>query len=201
MIFTMFRERCSNCGGEVYKNYLCRECNLNLESLRTELDLNIEGVKVYAALKYNAFTKKLVGDYKFRDKLHLEKVFTEILLEMILEKHLEEADLITWVPLHKNDERKRGYNQCRLIGESIGKKLDIPTMEVVEKKIKTPPQVGLPEHKRKENLKGAFRQVENISDKRVLLVEDIVTTGSTIREIAGAIDCKELIVIAIAKTE
>jgi ComF family protein len=96
--------------------------------------------------------------------------------------------LVTCVPLHKSRLKERGYNQAALIGERIAKYMQIPFDEKLLKRIKkTKVQSGLVRSERVKNIKGAFELVGEIRGKRVLLVDDVWTTGSTMRECSRVI--------------
>ena len=102
----------------------------------------------------------------------------------LLARHLEStrlaADLIVPVPLHGRRERERGYNQARLLARELGSRTGIPVAPGLRRTRDTPPQVDMtgPE-KRRGNIEGAFECVADVQGRRVLLVDDVVTTGST----------------------
>jgi len=99
----------------------------------------------------------------------------------------EDYDLIVPVPLHKKKKRKRGYNQMDLIGRRLSQLTGIPIETDSLVKIKdNEPQVGLSDNKRLENVKGVYdvKEPSLISGKRVLLIDDVMTTGATINECA-----------------
>ncbi|MDE6796406.1 MAG: ComF family protein, partial [Ruminococcus sp.] len=93
-------------------------------------------------------------------------------------------DIIVPVPLSDSSRRKRGYNQSFLIAEAIGAEINKPVRCSVRKIRETKEQKTLNREERKLNLKNAFEVTENISGKRILLIDDITTTGSTLSEIA-----------------
>lgn len=94
-------------------------------------------------------------------------------------------DLIVPIPLHWRRKRKRGYNQAEIIAKNLEKLTGLPvdTRLIVRKKY-TEPQKALDHKKRKKNLRGVFEVKRNLSHKRILLIDDIYTTGSTIDEAA-----------------
>ena len=94
----------------------------------------------------------------------------------------QEADLIIPVPLHKSRLRERGYNQSFLIGKALGEKLRKPLRpELLVRKRSTRSQTKLNVAERIENVSGAFRvnHPEQLDGKRIILVDDIITTGAT----------------------
>ncbi|MGB9596883.1 MAG: ComF family protein, partial [Candidatus Poribacteria bacterium] len=99
----------------------------------------------------------------------------------------KDYDYIIPVPLHKKKMRKRGYNQMELIGRKVSKKTGIPLETKSLIKIKdTPPQRGLSGKERTQNVNGSFSVINpvNIEGKRILLIDDVMATGSTINECA-----------------
>ena len=114
------------------------------------------------------------------------RVFARLLAEKIKETEiLQNTDMILSVPLHRNKEQKRGYNQAYLIAKELGKLLETEEQSHVLKRIRnTESQSLLPKYKRKSNVKGAFLVVHpsKIKGKSILLVDDVMTTGSTLNE-------------------
>jgi ComF family protein len=100
-------------------------------------------------------------------------------------KKLEElkwdADIVTCVPMHKVDKRKRGYNQSQIIAEIIADRVGIKFDETLQKTKQTPHQAGLDRGKRMTNLRGAIeaRGRTEIEGKKIILIDDVYTTGST----------------------
>lgn len=93
--------------------------------------------------------------------------------------------MIIPIPLHKKKLAKRGYNQAELIASALGKELGIKTdTTVLKRKIYTKPQKDLSNRERKKNLEHAFETRGDLPWKRILLVDDIYTTGATIDEAA-----------------
>ncbi len=93
-------------------------------------------------------------------------------------------DLVMSVPLHRVRKRERGYNQSELIARKLARSLDIPYSEPVQRKYYTQSQTLLSSEERKHNLKDAFRARKNLQGKKIILVDDVFTTGSTVNEIS-----------------
>ena len=101
-------------------------------------------------------------------------------------------DLLVPVPLHPSRERERGYNQAQLVGQELAQLLDIPQEAgALQRVIATRAQVGLDRTQRQRNVAGAFAAgSELIGGRDVLLVDDVYTTGATLRECARALRAK-----------
>jgi len=91
--------------------------------------------------------------------------------------------LITFVPMSRRDRRSRGFNQARLLATGLGARIGIPVCKTLAKVQETSPQAALPARERRRNLRGAFQLIRSGKEK-VLLVDDIYTTGSTVEECA-----------------
>ena len=105
-------------------------------------------------------------------------------------RHLESSrmtpDLVVPVPLHRRRERERGYNQAALLARELSRRVGIPVAPALRRVKDTPPQVdmvGLEE--RRANIDGAFECVADVRGRRILLVDDVVTTGSTMSACAS----------------
>lgn len=99
----------------------------------------------------------------------------------------EPVDLVTWAPLSRKRRRKRGYDQARLLAHEVALSLGMEETPLLEKAVDTPAQSGLEgAAKRRANVLGVYgmKQGADVTDQRILLVDDIVTTGSTLSECA-----------------
>jgi ComF family protein len=93
-------------------------------------------------------------------------------------------DLVTAVPLHKRERRERGFNQAQMLGQALAKRCHLPYMTVLTKITPTAPQKELKAVQRSGNLLGVFDVCGDVSGKTVLLVDDVITTGTTLDECA-----------------
>lgn len=142
--------------------------------------------------------------YKFNGLSVYAETFGELTAECIEEYIDGQVDIISWVPLSRKRLRHRGYDQARLLAENIGKHLEIPCHPVLKKVRHTSPQsrTGSAE-KRKANISGAYEVLDGelVNGKTILLVDDIVTTGSTFSECArmlGMAGAKRVYCAAVA---
>ena len=124
--------------------------------------------------------------YKFGGLRFYGKIYSEILSKCVDGNGIS-CDIITWVPLSGRRRRSRGYDQARLIAEGLAERLALPCRPLLKKTRHNPAQsgTGSPE-KRRANVSGVYAAADPAltEGKRVLLVDDIVTTGATLSECA-----------------
>lgn len=144
-------------------------------------------VKAYSACIYDGALKELVHQFKYKGKAILARIFSKLMIDYIKDNpEIVEVDLITVVPLHRERLREREFNQSLAIANIISKECSRPLVGTLEKPNKTLYQNELMKSERMKNLRGAFRIAKNadIKDKVILLIDDIMTTGSTLAECA-----------------
>ncbi|MGB2980072.1 MAG: ComF family protein [Candidatus Zixiibacteriota bacterium] len=137
---------------------------------------------------FDDYYQKLVHRLKYDKKIHLGKRLAQKLGESISqEKDFAGCDMVIPVPLHRARQRERGFNQSEVLAEGISQATGLPlARDVLKRKKNTKDQTYLNAQQRAENVKGAFvvTQPERISDKKVILVDDVMTTGATLNECA-----------------
>lgn len=140
-----------------------------------------------SALYYEGSVQNAIQRYKFQGVPAYARVFGEYIASCIYSELEGEYDILSWVPLDKKRRRERGYDQAELLAREAGKRLCVTPVAVLQKKSGIRPQslTGSPEL-RKANIAGAYRVIdpEFIEGKRILLIDDIVTSGSTLSECA-----------------
>ncbi len=160
--------------------------------------------RVYGAAVYDAAIAEAIKWFKFRNRPHLARPLGELLRDFAQrEMEQDRYDLVTPVPLHRVRERTRGYNQSRLLAEQVLPAFGSAALDVSLKRIRpTRTQSHLSEHERAANVRGAFAVLgDSCRGKRVLLVDDVVTTHCTVAECAAALrraGAVEVDVLAVA---
>ena len=133
-----------------------------------------------------------------------------MMADYVIENKLQailDADMVVPVPLWKEKEKKRGFNQAALMAESFSKITGIPYDESVIMRIRdTAPQSSLRKHQRDANIRSAFKVTDEnkVKGRKILLLDDIYTTGSTVRECAKNFyvnGAKAVMYIALAGAE
>jgi ComF family protein len=159
-----------------------------------------------AALAYEGASRDLIHAFKYRNKTHLRRPLALLTLERLSGFILSRRpDLIMPVPLHRKKLASRGFNQALLLGEIISQRLEIPLGRRTLRRIRwTEPQVNLSAGDRRANVKGAFEVHGNavVKGSRVLLLDDVLTTGSTAEEcgrVLKAAGAADVTVITVAR--
>jgi competence protein ComFC len=213
-----FPKHCFGCQKE--GTYLCQDCQSILDIIDHHKQYKTKYLDdLYFPLSYkknsfnlqNNLTKKLIKKFKYKPFI---KQLSDSLSDLIIthfklcEKQipfLQEKDnfIITFVPLSKTKLRWRGFNQAQEIAKNISLKLEIPYQKILRKEKRTLAQAQLSKKKRIQNLKNSFSIIQE-TNKNVLLVDDIYTTGTTINECTKELKksgVKKVIGITIARTE
>ncbi len=167
---------CERCGRQVSERCdYCDEC----KSFVPCFD------KARSVCSYNDLTRKLVLRFK-NGKAYLARLFAEKMSE-IAAREFSDADALVYVPITRKRLRKRGYNQARLLAGEISQRTGIAVADVLQKKKDTEDQKKLTKKQRKRNLQAAFAVTDKVfcKDKTLILVDDVMTTGVTVNEIAA----------------
>lgn len=189
--------------------FICSDCREHLEIVNKEINLSSEYINTaYYALYYNRFLRELIHSFKFNNKSYLYKPFGEIMINTInLLDIANTIDIICFVPIHRRKEAIRGYNQTKLISDYIGKKLVIPVSNNNLIKYRwTKEQNQLSRLERIKNLQNSFKikDKQEFIDKRILLIDDLITTGSTMEECGRLLfesGAKKVIGLALTSTK
>lgn len=140
----------------------------------------------WSPLAYQAQVREAVQRYKFAPAPAYGRPFGLLMAQCARDQGVE-AELVTWAPLSKKRRRKRGFDQGELLARTVGECLALPVLPLLEKSRHTVPQSGLPDGAaRRANALGAYSLLPGgrIEGRRVLLVDDVVTSGATLSECA-----------------
>lgn len=140
-----------------------------------------------SALYYKDEVRDAILHYKFDGARAYSHAFGRLLVSCIYEQLEGLYDVVTWVPLDRRRLRTRGYDQAQLLAEAACRSLECRPVRLLVKQRAVSPQsgAGSPEA-RKANITGAYRVLDPalVKDKRILIIDDIITTGSTLSECA-----------------
>ena len=132
--------------------------------------------KVYAPYRYGAEPRRLIHQLKFNQCDEAAPLLGKAMADALPDR---EFDCIAPVPLHRIRLRQRGYNQTLLLCQELSSQTGIPTLELLCRNRYHRPQSLTPQALRQKNVANAFSCVKNVEGFRVLLVDDVRTTGST----------------------
>lgn len=167
-------ERCPQCALPSPGNLLCGAC------LKKPPRFD-HGEAVY---RYGFPLDALIQHCKYGGAQELSDLFAKALAERLQDQ--PRPDLIVPMPLHPARLRERGFNQAHEIARRLGQYLDLPCQPVCQRVRDTPPQAGLDLKARHRNLRGAFLCSGNLAGKRIALLDDVMTSGSSLNELASA---------------
>ena len=150
---------------------------------------------------YEGRVQNAIRIMKFREGTHLFAPFAKEMADALERRGMENcADVICFLPMRPRDKRKRGYNQAEELANCLGALLKKPVLPLLRKKEKTARQHDLSRLLRRGNLLGAFdpdpKYLDRIENRRVLLVDDIHTSGNTLNEAA-----KTLMIFGAARVD
>lgn len=179
---------CAICGSEAHTDIhgLCAECAALIQPAGI---IGGSGFidDIYYAVHYTEHIAAAVHNYKYNDARYLCRFFAS-LIELPKDWQI---DAVLPMPLHPNKLKKRGYNQSALIARELCKKYGLMLDESLAVRIKdTKSQRELDRSQRAENMKNAFSASGSVKNKRILIIDDVFTTGATMNECAKALKVK-----------
>lgn len=164
---------------------LCGQCRRNLP-VAEDSRKNLRYVDCWtAALYYEGAVRESLLRYKFRGRRVYCSAYGRLLAARIAGRLPEDWDCITYVPVGRKRLRRRGYDQTRLLAEATARELGREAIRLLDKPKDNPAQSGIREAEaRRANVSGVYRVSGDVKNKRILLIDDILTTGATVSECA-----------------
>ena len=189
MLHLIFPRKCVLCRKLLSKTeqHLCRNCHIEQPEFH-RAKRNIPFIAHWSALwYYKEKVRPSILRYKFYGSRNYASRYADLMAARLEHALADRYDLLTWVPVSRLRSLRRGYDQAALLAKALGKRLGTPAVRTLRKIRHTPPQSGIRETaQRKANVLGAYRVTDPklIQDKRILLIDDVVTTGATASECA-----------------
>ena len=211
LISLLYPSACAGCGKDVDSGeYICPDCDSGLTRIVRpfceKCSEPFQGAITHAfdcancahrelhfdaavsAFRSRGVVRKAILDFKYGRQAHLRHLIGNWLLagmddDRIRGRHF---DVIVPVPLHPARQRERGFNQAALLADLLNERLSVSVQPMLERIRYTTTQTAFDRAERMENLRGAFRLRKNsdVRELRVLLIDDVLTTGSTLSECA-----------------
>jgi competence protein ComFC len=196
--FTNIWQRlCIACTAQLHRidGAICQVCGRVSNQEKTNVCGDCSAVQqvkwVYnrSVFAYTAFVKQLVWRYKYKGLQRLAKPLGLLMAETVDHYWRKQKFVLSYVPLHRDRLQERGFNQAALLAQMIGKHLRLPVVPLLMRRRATPQQSSKGRDERLHALHDAFSlredvDVTQLAEHSILLVDDIYTTGTTIRECA-----------------
>jgi ComF family protein len=183
---------CADCQNELPANdYACRRCaeplpegcidNLCGRCLKSPPAFD----QVFSPYLYQPPLDRLITRFKFQADLGAGHILAKLLYQHIEQNIQHYPQCLVPVPLHKTRLRQRGFNQAHEICRMLGSQLDIPVRNnICHRTRSTSSQSGLNEKHRRKNIRGAFSVASDPAYKHIAIIDDVMTTGNTVNELA-----------------
>lgn len=184
---------CLGCYSDLPWNTICcHQCALPLTSTNKQLFQCGECLqqpppfdRSLSPLIYNKAISRLISEFKFSGKLYNGELLSHLLATHIEQKGQQLPSLIIPVPLHRTRLQKRGYNQALELARPLSRRFGIPiAQDIVMRSRATLPQSSLEKKARYQNIRGSFEVRKQLAFAHVVIVDDVITTGATVAELA-----------------
>ncbi len=203
----IFPRKCIFCRKDIIgssKVCICTDCMMTLTAEDGYVRTLNDGRECIYALRYAAAgVSSAIKRFKFNNRPQYAVTLGELLYLAI--RNRADVDVISYVPVSTLRRMKRGYDQSRLLAEYIAKRMNKPVEAVLKKVRHNRKQSTLNESEKKTNVNGVYKAInKNVVGKRIILIDDVVTTGSTICEcgkVLNATGIKNITYAAVASAE
>ena len=195
----LFPPKCVLCRNLLEKEQtdLCHHCRIHA-TVAPSTHKKIPHLDRWTAVWYYEDTvRSSIIRFKFHNARSYALAYGRFLSMKLLEEEMTDFDILTWVPVSPLRRLKRGYDQVELLAQAVGRELDTEPMPLLRKIRNAPPQSGISgDAARRANVLGAYRVTDPdaLRDKRILLLDDVITTGAT------ASECARVLLTAGAKS-
>ncbi len=194
----VFPHKCILCGDMLERGEqdLCRNCRVDSPTCpvsRRKLPFLDSWLAVWF---YEDHVRRSLLRYKFRDVRAYAPCYARLLAMKVQQEHPDGFDLLTWIPISRLRKLRRGFDQVELLAKYVGRELGMQPIRLLRKRRHNRPQSGIVgDAQRRANVLGAYEVLDatQVAGQRILMLDDIVTTGAT----AG--ECARILLTAGAK--
>ena len=205
----LFPPKCVLCKGILAKGEtdFCHKCRKDAPEFKKS-NLRFSFVAGWTSVwYYKGMVRGSIQRYKFAGRRNYAPVYGRVLAMKLQKENFCDFDVLTYVPTAFLRRMHRGYDQVELLCNAVGEELGADPVKTLRKVRNTPPQSGIKDvSRRRANVLGAYQflEPENIRGKRILLLDDVITTGATVSECARVLltaGAKEVFCASVAVTD
>ena len=195
--------KCLSCKDQILEDQcLCLSCEKGIRKVQGAY--NLDNIDTYSVAYYAQSIKRLIINFKYSGDFYCGEYLAKLLKEKFEEEKLD-GDLITFVPSSKKALKKRGFNQCEVLAKTLSKELGIPYINTLDRVKQGKEQKRLSREERILNMQAAFKVKNNLllKGKKIILIDDVVTTGATLIACANQLrkyEKVEIIILTVAKS-
>lgn len=181
----VYPNQCLHCQRIIREGNLCLKCEHQLESAvgdridRVPFNAGID--QAYSCWYFNAVLQSVIHDLKYRDMARIGRRLGEKVAETLGREPVAELDFLVPVPLFSVKKRSRGFNQARWIAEGMAEVWKLPVNSgIIRRRKNTVSQTTLNRDERLRNMENAFVISQPLKDRKIGIIDDVLTTGATI---------------------
>lgn len=181
----IYPPKCVFCGKLLnrHQREICDDCRKTLPICTEKIHRSATFQGITAALWYEDQARDSILRYKFSGRSYYAGCYGGLLAAACTRLPLDKVDAVTWIPVSRRRRWRRGYDQAKLLAAALAKALDKPLVSTLHKKKHNRPQSSLTTSEaRRANVLGVYGAGNAVAGKRLLLVDDIWTTGATATE-------------------
>lgn len=176
--------QCEVCQEELFcEGLFCPTCQREIDKLLYPVASRSEGYVIASMYHYDGLIRDLLRRMKFQEGRYLSRFFAGEIVRFLKENEMF-AEVVSWIPMHRRKERRRGFDHAKDLAVETAKMLDIPFLPILRRAKPTRALYSLTAKERIGELKGAFEAALKEDERLWLVLDDILTTGSTIDEAA-----------------
>ncbi len=185
LLSLIYIQPCYFCGSSEFDGLICPHCLKKINFLPISVFKKILNCDVYVCTIYEDVIKTLILDLKYHHQKKLAKLHARLMFDYLKQLNFKEDYTIIPVPIHKNRQKERKYNHMDIVADELSRLTKFEVNKTLLKRIKdTQKQYKLKRSQRILNLKGAFAvNIETDKNKHLLIIDDITSTGITLKEI------------------
>lgn len=198
-------ETCVICGEDLNEDSICicNKCKDNIKYCKDKINIG-DKIECYSVAYYSNIMMELIHKLKYKGDFSCGDIIAKLMIDLIKLQNLD-FDYIEYVPMTKFDKSKRGYNQAQYLAALISNYFSKDILSCLLKTKSTKDQIGLDNKKRRENMAGAFtlKSDSRIKNSKILLIDDVITTGATAGECAQELinyGANKIVILTAAKS-